>query len=438
MWKFITEVGLVILMVGTLISGIQQIGESLASGITFIEPSYTGPFVQGSGRLLMLLTVVGICAPLVFLKGLSQLETAGDIGIIINQVLVFVVIVNSITHGLPFLGVEGEFPIASTNLTYVLVTIGTYGYAFYIQPFSMAMLEEMPRGSRAVQLLSWGTSLTILGTGMMAYWLTGFFGAAWFGYAAYDVSNVLENDMGGNGKAQGALNVAYTFYLIVSMPPFEYVTRHSMMKWWASLAKYIKFMDCHMMIRKVVLAFLIYGFSLGISLAIPGESGKVITVTGAVGSGLVCYLIPIVNHFALYFRFARCIRRGEPEGSFDKHSLGPGAGGEHTGVQDSVEHNRGDRPGSVRPAGLERDPIDECVNPAGYDLYATDVSSKAKELLEEQPDYVDGAEMPYFYPSWQRDGYNLYTILARIVTPLAVLGIGIFVAVATLVTINDA
>lgn len=42
----------------------------------------------------------------------------------------------------------------------------------------------------------------------------GFFGAAWFGYAAYDVSNVLENDMGGNGKAQGALNVAYTLYLV--------------------------------------------------------------------------------------------------------------------------------------------------------------------------------------------------------------------------------
>lgn len=49
-----------------------------------------------------------------------------------------------------------------------------------------------------------------------------------------------------------------------------------------------------------------------------------------------------------------------------------------------------------------------------YDLYATDVSSKAKELAEEQPDYLDDAEMPYFYPSWQRDGYNLYTILVRL------------------------
>ena len=28
---------------------------------------------------------------------------------------------------------------------------------------------------------------------------------------------------------------------------------------------------------------------------------QVITVTGAVGSGFVCYLIPVVNHFMLYF-----------------------------------------------------------------------------------------------------------------------------------------
>ena len=46
-WKFITELGLVILMVGTLISGIQQIGESMAAGVTFIQPNYTGVFVEG-------------------------------------------------------------------------------------------------------------------------------------------------------------------------------------------------------------------------------------------------------------------------------------------------------------------------------------------------------------------------------------------------------
>ena len=35
------------------------------------------------------------------------------------------------------------------------------------------------------------------------------------------------------------------------------------------------------------------GFCTAISLAIPGKSAKVITVTGAVGSGFVCYIIPV-------------------------------------------------------------------------------------------------------------------------------------------------
>lgn len=38
-------------MVGTLISGIQQIGESMAAGVTFIQPNYTGVFIEGRASL---------------------------------------------------------------------------------------------------------------------------------------------------------------------------------------------------------------------------------------------------------------------------------------------------------------------------------------------------------------------------------------------------
>ena len=120
--QFWTELSLIILMVGTLISGIQQFGEAIASGINFISPDYTGVFVQGSGRLNMAIGVLCVCAPLVFINGLrqvrllwrryaklsdlsplavclgstrrtltlalvmTQLEYAGDVGIFINQV----------------------------------------------------------------------------------------------------------------------------------------------------------------------------------------------------------------------------------------------------------------------------------------------------------------------------------------------------------------
>jgi len=72
--QFWTELSLIILMVGTLISGIQQFGEAIASGINFISPDYTGVFVQGSGRLNMAIGVLCVCAPLVFINGLRQVR----------------------------------------------------------------------------------------------------------------------------------------------------------------------------------------------------------------------------------------------------------------------------------------------------------------------------------------------------------------------------
>ena len=76
--QFWTELSLIILMVGTLISGIQQFGEAISSGINFISPDYTGVFVQGYGRLNMVICVLCVCAPLVFINGLRQVWAQVD------------------------------------------------------------------------------------------------------------------------------------------------------------------------------------------------------------------------------------------------------------------------------------------------------------------------------------------------------------------------
>jgi len=68
------------------------------------------------------------------------------------------------------------------------------------------------------------------GTGVIVYWVVGFFGASRFGNTDDNTGNILQSPLGGNGKAQGALNIIYTLYLILSTPPFEYVARHSMLK----------------------------------------------------------------------------------------------------------------------------------------------------------------------------------------------------------------
>ena len=46
----------------------------------------------------------------------------------------------------------------------------------------------------------------------------------------HDAGNILQSPLGGNGKGQGALNIIYSVYLVLSTPPFEYVARHSMLK----------------------------------------------------------------------------------------------------------------------------------------------------------------------------------------------------------------
>jgi hypothetical protein len=39
----------------------------------------------------------------------------------------------------------------------------------------------------------------------------------------------------------------------------------------------------------------------------------------------------------------------------------------------------------------------------------------AKELVEEQPEEYTGGEdpEPYFYPSWEHDGFKLWPVLVR-------------------------
>ena len=69
-----------------------------------------------------------------------------------------------------------------------------------------------------------------IGTGIIVYWVVGFFGASRFGNTDDNTGNILQSPLGGNGKAQGALNIIYTVYLVLSTPPFEYVARHSMLK----------------------------------------------------------------------------------------------------------------------------------------------------------------------------------------------------------------
>lgn len=67
-----------------------QVGEVCASGIQFINSSYNGVLVQGSGRIVMVIGTI-LMSAFVFLRNLRQLEIAGDFGFIIVLIMVIVI-----------------------------------------------------------------------------------------------------------------------------------------------------------------------------------------------------------------------------------------------------------------------------------------------------------------------------------------------------------
>ncbi|KAK9862347.1 hypothetical protein WJX84_001539 [Apatococcus fuscideae] len=201
--KHVSIASLLVLLLGTLLSTIQQAGEVMAAGINYINPNYTGIMVQGNGRIIMLLAMI-VIAPLSLLHELRKLEIAGDFGILVVIVLVLVTMINSISHGLPALG--NDFPdVGFSSIGNVASSVATYGFIFYLQPISMAMLPEFPQ-TRAS------------------------FGAARFGADAVDAGNILQNNLG-QGNKQGTLNIFFAVYVILAIAPFEFATRHSLDHW---------------------------------------------------------------------------------------------------------------------------------------------------------------------------------------------------------------
>lgn len=68
-------------------------------------------------------------------------------------------------------------------------------------------------------------------------------------------------------------------YIAIGLVPFEWACRHSVDSLVIQAFPRLN-QQKYVMARKVVEAFAVYGVSLGIALAIPGDSAKIIAVTG--------------------------------------------------------------------------------------------------------------------------------------------------------------
>lgn len=84
-------------------------------------------------------------------------------------------------------------------------------------------------------------------------------------------------------------------YLAMALPMLELPTRHTIDRWipqeWIQNKR----------LRHVGVMVVILGFSLALATTWPSQSGNIVVVTGATGVAMVSYIIPIINHFLLYF-----------------------------------------------------------------------------------------------------------------------------------------
>jgi hypothetical protein len=135
------------------------------------------------------------------------------------------------------------------------------------------------------------------GNAVIIYFVTGFFGAAYYGQNTQ--SNILDNQWLGGGVAQGCLNISMLVYLAISNPVLEYPTRHTINGWIPERLLKGKWA------RHLTITSLILGVSMAIALAVPSDSGQILTATGATGVCMVSYFIPVVNHLLLHFNRAK-------------------------------------------------------------------------------------------------------------------------------------
>ncbi|OAE35796.1 hypothetical protein AXG93_2138s1030 [Marchantia polymorpha subsp. ruderalis] len=276
-WKLVTEISIVILLLGTLIGQTAQMGEVGTIGLDAISPNLPNWLVGSSGRVFMVLGTVLIAAPLCLGKQLRQLEYAGVIGTSIVIWLLISVVFKSSREDLPAIRSKEFATVGFNNIGDVTQAVSIFGFAFYVQPIMMPLLVEVPDVNAFI-----------------IYFLVGFFGAALYGQATE--SNILENEWLGGGVAQGILNLSMAVYLCLSVPVVEFPTRHTINGWLPET-----FMKDRAYARQLIITATILIFSLGMALAFPSSSGSVLVVTGATGVCMVSYLIPVVNHFLLYY-----------------------------------------------------------------------------------------------------------------------------------------
>ncbi|KAI7845451.1 hypothetical protein COHA_001001 [Chlorella ohadii] len=408
-----------------------KMGEAFGYAISTQWPDAPGWLWERNGTAAMLFFTLVVIFPLSNLPRMRHLEIVGNSGIVILFALAVIVMVKAISNGMPALA-SGDFPhVSSGDLTSISETFSLLCFAFYHQVMMMPMLNEMPRitsdvARRSAKELHRASTITILGTSGAYYWITGFFGASMYGASGIS-DNFLEN-IWLPGVGTFILNLIVTIYLSISIPPIFHATNHSIDVWLLQLFPR-NYGGLRPWAQRLILNCITIFTCLGVAVAVPGESGTVLTVTGATGVAVCSYITPVLIHFLLYFGKARCMRV-PPPGAAESGvelataaALGPAASG---AAEKDAEAGEGALPA---PDATDGSSDGGLTKAAAIDGAALAPAKGEAATYVPHPDAPAGL----FYPYRKQRCHTLMLIGYDFVLPILVVALGCFFSVTTLV-----
>eukprot|EP00882_Tetradesmus_deserticola_P007880 GHRQ01008295.1.p1 GENE.GHRQ01008295.1~~GHRQ01008295.1.p1 ORF type:complete len:441 (+),score=174.27 GHRQ01008295.1:41-1324(+) len=261
-----------------------------------------------NGQVLMVLMTVCAVYPLSCQKHMRSLEGAAGAGLLIVAALCGLLGFKAWSQGWPAIA-NGQFPLWSLRVTADLPeAFSLLGFAFYLQPLMMPIIREMPEGKAGRNALTAAVHASVLGSCLVLYAGTGFFGAALFGTSTR--GNVMINDiLGGSRLGFGVVYGAMMLYLAAGAAASQYPLRAAI--------------DMALMGARVPMtrprAMAIQAVTLSVSLCIallnPGGAEKIYALVGASGVCIVCYVLPVWFHLRLMHvrRQAACSQVGNSQ-----------------------------------------------------------------------------------------------------------------------------
>lgn len=190
---------------------------------------------------------------------------------------------------------NGEFKLWSFKVTDDLPeAFSLLGFAFYLQPLMMPIIREMPEGRAGRNALTAAVHTSLLGSSLVFYALTGFFGAALYGSGT--AGNVMLNDLAGTSTLGCiVLYGAMLLYLAAGAAACQYPLRTSLDH--MLVGEHVPMTKA----RSVLINAVTLLVSLLLALLTPGGAEKVYAVVGASGVCIVCYVLPVCIHMKLLY-----------------------------------------------------------------------------------------------------------------------------------------